>query len=161
VPLFGLMLYSLTIVDVNLTGESCERIQSLKRWCWIYVALFVCLLPAFFLGWDWGRWIASLNLSFLVLWLAIPESELPGRVPALAPATNPDTSSRDLGTAMITAYDSLVHRKARLVVAFLVLFAITFRLPEATLQPVDTQYVLNHAVHAVKRMVKGGTFAPH
>jgi hypothetical protein len=161
VPLFGLMLYSLTVVDLNLTGEPHERIQSLKSWGKIYLFLFGCLLPAFFVGWDWGRWIASLNLSFLILWLAVSESELPAGVRGSFSAANPDTCSRNLGTAMIAAYDSLVHRKASWVVAFLVLFAITFRLPEATLQPIDAQYVLNHAVHALKRAVKGGALVRH
>jgi hypothetical protein len=161
VPLLGLMFYSLTIVDLNLTGEHHERIQSLKGWGMIYGFLFVCLLPAFLLGWDWGRWIASLNLSFLILWLSVPESELPGHVRALAPALNPGACSRDLGTAIIAEYDSLVHTKTPWVVAFLILFAITFRLPEATLQPIDTQYVLHHAIQALKMTVKGGAFARH
>jgi hypothetical protein len=158
VPLVGLMLYSLTIVDLNLMGAPHQRIQSLKSWGIIYGFLFVCLLPAFFLGWDWGRWIASLNLSFLILWLAVSESELPGRVRGTASAANPNTGSRDLGMAIIAAYDSLVHTKTSWVVALLILFAITFRLPEATLQPIDSQYVVNHAVHALKRTLKGGAF---
>jgi len=151
VPILGLMLYCLTTVALDLDANVGERIRNLQCWSQMYAFLFLCVSPAFLIGWDWGRWIANLNLCFLVLWLAISEDYLPQVAPF---PKGWRIFSPDLGAAILAACDSFLQRKRAWVIAALVIFAITFRFPESTLQPIDTTYVLHDVAEAARALIR-------
>lgn len=73
VPLAASLLYAITWVstDINASNESSHaRSASLVQ---MYLALLLCSLPMYGLGWDWGRWISAVNIAFITLYLIYPE----------------------------------------------------------------------------------------
>ena len=144
VPLAGLMLYCLALVVLNRDPSSAseEDGPELNRWIACYLTLTACALPIFFLGEDWGRWISSINLSFLILWLSVPVSSLPTldlkRVKRIRAAR---IGSQEL-KRMLHSYAAFVMRHRQAAVGAMILFAITFRLPETFLEPSDPRYIL-------------------
>jgi hypothetical protein len=85
--------------------------------CTLYSMCFVASLPLFILGWDWGRWIAAVNLSVAILICAAGhDDELP--VPLITLATPAATSSRVSVFAVAVAA---------------ILFGLSYKLPECCL----------------------------
>jgi hypothetical protein len=163
VPAGGMMLYCLALVALNLnpaTGSDAGG-QEFYRWVQCYLTLAACAVPIFLLGRDWGRWIASFNLSFLILWLSIPSRNLAtfslGRWKQKAVVSG----FRDRIERLSQAYVKMVrqHNSATAVTMFL--FAITFRYPESILEPSDPRYILYMGVHTIWRAVHGHPMLHH
>lgn len=151
IPLVGLMLYCLALVVLNRDAKnnSDDHGRDFDRWIGCYLTLAACSLPIFFLGEDWGRWLSSINLSFLILWLSLPASSLPmpnlDRVKSI-PATR--VALQEL-KKMLHSYAAFVMRHRQAVVGAMLFFAITFRLPETFLEPSDPRYILYLGAHSV------------
>ena len=97
-----------------------ERREVHRSAAWVFTLYGVCLigaLPLFILGWDWGRWIAGVNLSVVILMCA---GELHCKLPI--PAVEALKGKGNYTRAWASAI---------LVVALL--FGLTFKLPEASL----------------------------
>jgi len=161
IPLVGLMLYCLALVALNLDANAVDRDGDFYRWVGCYLTLAACAVPIFFLGRDWGRWIASFNLSFLILWLSIPAGSLAtfnlGRL-LQRPVMR---SLCDRVKRLSQAYASTVrqHKSATAVTMFV--FAVTFKFPESVLEPSDPRYILYLGVHTIWMAVHGHPLLRH
>ncbi len=99
-----------------------------RRAAWVFTLYGICLagsFPLFVLGWDWGRWIAAINLSVVILICAGEfRYELP--VPVVAPFKPRAEYSGTLAFGIL---------------AVAILFGLSFKLPECCLggsgQPFD------------------------
>ena len=155
VPIAGLMLYSLALVAINLNPQAGPetRHDSFYHWVLCYLTLLACSLPIFLIARDWGRWIDSVNLSFLILWLSIPP-----------PTLNPLSSANRTIAAHIRsasrAYAEFIQRHQPAAIATMLLFAFTFRFPESILEPSDPRYILYLGGHALWTLLHGG-LRPH
>ena len=153
VPIAGLMLYSLALVAINQPEPSPEaRHYSFYRWTLCYLTLLVASTPIFLVGRDWGRWIDSVNLSFLILWLSIPPPNLSlsSAHPTLA------ASVRRLSRA----YAEFIQRHKPAAIATMLSFDLTFRFPESILEPSYPRYILYLGGHALWTLLHGG-LRPH
>jgi hypothetical protein len=144
VPIAGLMLFSLALVAINLDPEASleARDESFQRWVLCYLTLLACSVPIFFIGRDWGRWIDSVNLSFLILWLSIPP-----------PTLNPFRSANHTLAARLAhlsrTYAEFIQGHKPAAIAVMLLFALTFRFPESILEPSDPRYILYLGGHTL------------
>jgi hypothetical protein len=151
VPACGLMLYSLTLVGLNLdagAGQK-ERGQEFYGWVVCYLTLAVCSLPIYVPGRDWGRWMNCVNLSFLILWMSIPRPLLARIVPQRW--TEDPRTEFYLGRfrGAVTRYGGLVARHKTAAALAMFFFAMTFRFPESILEPSDPRYILYLGVHSL------------
>ncbi len=102
-------------------------------WIGCYGVIFAGTIPAYILGWDWGRWVDATSTTFLLVWLALREQDV---APFAAQAAQPfrpqlqrhQVSSRIARAAQAWSRFVEAHRTATLSV--LLLFALTFHLPE-------------------------------
>jgi hypothetical protein len=101
--------------------------EAYRRAAWVATLYGICLagsLPLYIIGWDWGRWIAALNMSVVILICAGQfENELPVPVGALL-------------TARISYSRTLIS--ATLCLA--ILFGLTFNLPECCLEGLNEPF---------------------
>jgi hypothetical protein len=144
VPAVGLMLYSFALVALNAGSENGNTAY---RYFACYLVLAACTAPMLFLGRDWGRWFASANSSFLILWLSIPPANLAFLDWGSADSyPGPLSLNRMFGKVLnnsCKAYVEFVRGHKRVVFAAMLLFALTFRLPEGIITPSDDQLILH------------------
>jgi hypothetical protein len=151
VPVLSSIVYLLSMIAVNAnrTGD----VPRAAPWLRYYALIEVCTVPMFLLGWDWGRWLVSSNISFAFLWLAVDDRLLPQLVPwhvwytRLQGATALQLAPRRidrleravaLSRAQVAQIEALVEqlvyfiRKQRwFAIAAMTIFALTFRIPES------------------------------
>ena len=87
---------------------------------WVFTLYGVCLidaLPLFIVGWDWGRWIAGVNLSVVILMCA---GELHCKLPIPT-------------VEVLKGKGSYTRAWSSAILAAALLFGLTFKLPEACL----------------------------
>jgi hypothetical protein len=151
VPIICLMLYCLAVVALDDKGNSPQSAGEFKRWAVTYVVLFMGTVPVFILGWDWGRWVASINLSFLILWLSILPTDAPDWfIRFLREKVVKRHPSASEAGALAERCLAVVRRRPRWTAAVLLLFALTFRLPEGPIDALDTEYIVHYAAHGLK-----------
>jgi hypothetical protein len=155
-PLFSLMMYCLTLAALNMKESSENQSQELYPWVACYLILVVCAAPTFLLGADWGRWIAAINFSFLVLWLSIAprnlaEIAMNRFTVRMLGRSHLDCLSRRVNH-MSSHYASFVARNRLAAVATMLVFAMTFRLPEWRFND-RFYYIWASGVHAVKHII--------
>jgi hypothetical protein len=103
----------LAITALASTREP-ERRRSRVRWVLaLYALCLIGALPLFLLGWDWGRWIAAVNLSVVILTCA-------GGFTAPLPLAQVERLRGRLSSGALVS--------AALIVALL--FGVSFKLPE-------------------------------
>jgi hypothetical protein len=155
VPIAGLMLYSLALVAINLNPQTSSeaRYDSFYRWVLCYLTLLGCSVPIFLIARDWGRWLDSVNLSFLILWLSIPP-------PTLNPFRLANHTLASRLRALSRTYAEFIQRHTPAAIATMLFFAITFRFPESILEPADPRYILYLGGHALWTLLHG-TLRPH
>ncbi len=54
-------------IQARLQQRSPAQVYASADFIGNFVLVFVCFLPLFVLGWDWGRWIFGINLVFSVM----------------------------------------------------------------------------------------------
>jgi hypothetical protein len=154
VPLAGLMLYCLALVALNLnTAQESE----LSEWAVSYIFLAVCTSPMFIMGWDWGRWLASINLSFLILWLSIPASTLSHLSFRMFGRSLACEDHFPTAFELLRRYAALVRSRKPAFVMVLFVFAMTFRLPEGAMEPHDSEYVVHEAIAVTMHLLHRGS----
>jgi hypothetical protein len=151
-----LMMYCLTLVALNIEDTSEDKCQELYRWGSCYLTLVMFAVPIFLITADWGRRIASINFSFLVLWLSVAPQNLAqvamNRLPQrLIRRTRLDGLSSRLRGISVN-YASFVVRHRRALIATMLVFAMTFRLPEWRFDD-RSDYILARGLHAGIRIV--------
>jgi len=115
------VLYSLTLVSIDIGEHADAKEGELCRWLLCYVTLLACTLPMFVLGWDWGRWLVSTTISFAILYFAIDRMVFP------------INRLKQYGVWLSSAsvkYQLLVGRNKMVFVAMLLMIAFTFKIPE-------------------------------
>lgn len=121
VPIMAGALYCLSLASLRIGRKADDSEGELYQWLLCYLALLISTLPMFFLGWDWGRWLASTNISFVILYFAINRLNLDVRFPLPYAALVRDASSR---------YQQFVLRNKFATATAMLIFAVTFRIPE-------------------------------
>jgi hypothetical protein len=138
VPLVGGFVYclSLTLLETKTQRSPTDTFNRTSLWVGCYFTLLIATLPMFLLGWDWGRWILAINFSFVILWLAI-EPQYLGRITnaflefptAQILLQRPAEATQETAGAFAGFW--LQHR--RTLIALMLLFSFTFRVPECCL----------------------------
>jgi hypothetical protein len=132
-PLVLLFLYSISLVALS-DDSDVPNDHRLLPWLRCYGVLLLCSSPMFCLGWDWGRWINAVNISFLLVWLALRKEELFEpfsrlRLPALRGWLAEHRFEERL-LPVVSRGERWIRQHASVVVCFLLLFALTFRVPQ-------------------------------
>ena len=71
-PMGILFLYCATLVCLNEGEET----SVFRGWASAYLTLFLCSLPLFLIGLDYGRWVNAVPVTFLILWLSLGSERL-------------------------------------------------------------------------------------
>jgi hypothetical protein len=155
-PLFGLMMYCLTLVALNIGEKPEGQSRELYPWVVCYLTLAVCAAPTFLLGADWGRWIRAINFCFLLLWFSVAPHNL-------AEIAMNRFTVRMIGRSRLECwsrrvrdiscrYASFVVRNKLAAVATMLFFAMTLRLPEWRFND-RSYYIWASGVHAIKHII--------
>ena len=110
----------LTVFTCLLYGEE-DRASEAAASLSVLPLLFIGVLPVFVVTSDWGRIIASVSLSYLVLAYALKGRVLPPIVPGMA--------------APLLLLVRAVGRRPRISFWFALVFSLTFSYPECCLNP--------------------------
>lgn len=153
VPVICLMLYCFSILAINTQENSAQSLRDFKRWVVVYLSVFAGAIPVFLLGWDWGRWVASINLTFLILSLSIVPADLPDWLIAF-PQKWPVRASQ--AAMLAERFVGFVQRRRLRIAIVLLLFALTFRLPEGALEPLHSGYITHDIFHGLKIDLRNG-----
>jgi hypothetical protein len=118
---------SATICLYVAAAPADQRRASLARAAVLYGALVAGTVPLYLLAWDWGRWIVAANVAFFFLYdrlrhLPPPLERASARLAPLLPAFASNFAPLALG-------------------AFLVLFELTYRLPECCISGPSRHFV--------------------
>jgi hypothetical protein len=131
-PIMLLLTYCCGLVALGM-DESKADSSSLWRWFCCYVTLMLCAMPMFVLGWDWGRWINCVDISFVIVWLSVPDGELADLWSGLSLPHLRNWVARHrvrLRFEHLLAYVmSVAKQHPGVSVSALLLFALTFHLP--------------------------------
>lgn len=149
VPLFGLGFYCLTLAALN-EERGPEAESRFYRWVVCYLTLALCAGPLFILGWDWGRWINSINWSFLILWLSIQPRNLTAvgydRGLRLLSTSEEQPFLRGWLKPRSSGYLEFARRHSFVLMGVMFFFAMTFRLEDVFVSEVQG-YILGPGSH--------------
>lgn len=101
-------------------GEEGDLLQVSKGWVGTYLVLAALISPMFVLGMDWGRWIVDLNVTYVILFLALS-----------APPIPPEVSSRVVPSWL---WDRAPRTVTPLLVVGLIVVGLSFEVPECCLK---------------------------
>jgi hypothetical protein len=151
------MLYCLALVALNIENNFEDRFRQFYVWTFCYLTLAVCVSPCFLLGSDWGRWIADINVCFLILWLSIAPNNLAkigmnGIFRRLIGAVQLDKYN-DRIRYISTCYASFVAQHRFAFGAMMLVFAMTFRLREFIGEAHDV-YILSDGAYVIKHIIQ-------
>ncbi len=128
--LFG---YCSVLIGLNISPVRADG-EGLLRWLRCFGILALGNLPIYFIGFDWGRWISSLFFSYLLVWLSVQDDELFVPLPRLRfnvmRGWLAKRGFQSLPVELASSAVRLVQRNCAATVSLLLLFALTFRLPE-------------------------------
>lgn len=117
-------LYCAAILSLARLRE--RSASHLSAWPAIYAFIVAMGAPLYLIATDWGRWIATGNLSFLIVFLAVSEDDA-GAVLCSVLGEGPSIAS--WRTAMLGIADRILAHPVALAV-FAGCFALTGQLPE-------------------------------
>jgi hypothetical protein len=160
-PILLLFVFCFTLVALNLDDRDDG---GLRGWLQCYGLIVVCDLPMLVLGYDWGRWVNAMSLSFLLTWLALREEDLFRPLDHLRlERQRAWLSKHGVGESlapMVKLASGIVRRHAGAAVCLLLVFSVTFRLPEQILN-VSNSFIGKSALEFVRSNSNGRALLSH
>jgi hypothetical protein len=158
VPLTMGFLYCLALTSLGKKSraDSAAIYKQTSRWVSCYLTLLICVSPLFLLGWDWGRWLLAANISFVILWLALEPRNL-GTIadvfPRFSAVLAPLHNAVELLQKAAGTFVDFGYRYRGLLIASMLVFAVTFRVPEACLGNCNLPTVLSDVRDRLKNVM--------